>query len=139
GSWLLGRVVDRLLSFTVLAWAYLGAAASVFLIGEAGASIILLVLTVSLAGFCVIGGQTSSNALAAEFYPTAIRSTGVGWALGIGRIGSIIGPSLGGALLSGGQARQVFWAAAVPALIACAAAFTAAFIHRQARGSASKS
>ena len=138
GALLLGRVVDRLLSFTVLAWAYLGAAASVFLIGEAGASIILLVLTVSLAGFCVIGGQTSSNALAAEFYPTAIRSTGVGWALGIGRIGSIIGPSLGGALLSGGQARQVFWAAAVPALIACAAAFTAAFIHRQGRGSASQ-
>src|SRR6267378_3890024 len=136
GALLLGRVVDRLLSFTVLAWAYLGAAASVFLIGEAGASIILLVLTVSLAGFCVIGGQTSSNALAAEFYPTALRSTGVGWALGIGRIGSIIGPSLGGALLSGGgQARQVFWAAAVPALIACAAAFTAAFIHGKERGS----
>ncbi|HYR89229.1 MAG TPA: MFS transporter [Terriglobia bacterium] len=135
GALLLGRLVDRLLSFTVLAWAYLGAAASVFLIGEAGASVLLLILTVSLAGFCVIGGQTSSNALAAEFYPTAIRSTGVGWALGIGRIGSIIGPSLGGALLStGGQTRQVFWAAAIPALIATVAAFTAAsFIRKERR------
>ena len=134
GALLLGRVVDRLLSFTVLAWAYLGAAASVFLIGEAGASIILLVLTVSLAGFCVIGGQTSSNALAAEFYPTAIRSTGVGWALGIGRIGSIIGPTLGGTLLAmGGQTRHVFWAAAVPPFAAMAAAFGAAFIQKGRR------
>ncbi len=115
-----------------LACAYFGAAASIFLIGEAGASIALLVLTVSAAGFCVIGGQTGSNALTAEFYPTAIRSTGIGWALGIGRIGSIIGPTLGGALLSmGGQTRHVFWAAAIPVLIATVAASGAALVVRK--------
>ncbi len=132
GSILLGRVFDRHLSFAFLACAYLGAAASIFLIGEAGASIALLVLTVSAAGFCVIGGQTGSNALAAEFYPTAIRSTGIGWALGIGRIGSIVGPTLGGALLSmGGQTRHVFWAAAIPVLIATVAASGAALMVRK--------
>ena len=134
GAILLGRLIDRLLSFRILAWTYL-AAACIFLIGEAGASIGLLVLTVSAAGFCVVGGQTGSNAVAAEFYPTAMRSTGVGWALGIGRIGSIIGPTLGGILLSraGGQTRQIFWLAAVPALIATVAAFSAAAIYEKQR------
>lgn len=129
GALLLGRLVDRWLSFTVLAWTYLGAAASVFLIGEAGASVALLALAVSAAGFCVIGGQTGSNALSAEFYPTGIRSTGVGWALGVGRIGSIIGPTLGGVLLSmGGETRTVLRAAALPPLVAMAAAFSAAVV-----------
>jgi len=135
GAVVLGRLIDRLLSFKILAWTYLSAAVCIFLIGEAGASIVLLVITVFAAGLCVVGGQTSANALAAEFYPTAMRSTGVGWALGIGRIGSIIGPTLGGILLSGAaQTRQVFWLAAIPVLIATVAAFSAAFIHeRQGR------
>jgi AAHS family 4-hydroxybenzoate transporter-like MFS transporter len=132
GAILLGRLIDRLLSFRILAWTYLSAAVSIFLIGEAGASIWLLVITVFAAGLGVVGGQTSANALAAEFYPTAMRSTGVGWALGIGRIGSIIGPTLGGILLSGAaQTRQVFWLAAIPVLIATVAAFSAAFIHEK--------
>jgi MFS family permease len=42
------------------------------------------------------GTQFALNALAAEFYPTAIRSTGVGWAVGVGRIGAILGPLSGG-------------------------------------------
>jgi AAHS family 4-hydroxybenzoate transporter-like MFS transporter len=55
-----------------------------------------------------------------------MRSTGVGWALGIGRVGSIIGPLLGGVLLSfEHQTRRVFWAAAIPVLIASAAGFLA--------------
>ena len=57
-------------------------------------------LTTFGAGFCVVGGQNSANALAAIFYPTAMRSTGVGWSLGIGRIGAILGPLIGGLLLS---------------------------------------
>ena len=126
GSLSLGRLIDRLLSFRVLAWAYLAASASVFLIGAAGRSVTLLACTISAAGFAIIGGQSGANALAAEFYPTAIRSTGVGWALGIGRIGSIIGPLLGGQLLSLQHgARRIFWAAAVPVLIASIAAWLA--------------
>ena len=134
GAILLGRVTDRYWSFSVLACTYLFAAICIFLIGESGVSIGLLMLSVTLAGFGVIGGQTSSNALTAEFYPTAIRSTGVGWALGIGRIGSIIGPTLGGALLSvGGQTRQIFWMASIPVLVATTAAFSAAFIQGKQR------
>jgi AAHS family 4-hydroxybenzoate transporter-like MFS transporter len=122
GVVVLGRFIDRQKSFRALAWAYLGGGVCVFWIAGAGGSLALQSLAVFAAGFCIVGGQTGANALAAECYPTAIRSTGVGWALGIGRIGSITGPVLGGLLLSFGWGmRRVFWAAAVPALAAAIA------------------
>ena len=119
----LGRVVDRQMSYKILAWVYAGAGLCVFLIGLVSGTVAIETAAVFAAGFCVIGGQTCSNALAAESYPTAVRSTGVGWALGIGRIGSIVGPVLGGVLLSfDWNMRRVFLAAAVPAAIAALAA-----------------
>jgi AAHS family 4-hydroxybenzoate transporter-like MFS transporter len=58
------------------------------------------------------------NALAATYYPTALRSTGIGWSLGIGRIGAIVGPVLAGELMAlHWSNQQLFIAAAVPALI----------------------
>ena len=120
----LGRLVDRQMSYGVLTWVYLGAAVCVFLIGLVNGTAAIETAAVFAAGFCVIGGQTCSNSLAAESYPTAVRSTGVGWALGIGRIGSIVGPILGGLLLSFDWGmRRVFLAAAVPAVIAAGSAF----------------
>jgi AAHS family 4-hydroxybenzoate transporter-like MFS transporter len=119
----LGRVVDRQMSYGVLAWVYAGAAVCVFLIGMVSGAVAIETAAVFAAGFCVIGGQTCSNSLAAESYPTLLRSTGVGWALGIGRIGSIVGPVLGGLLLSFDWGmRRVFLAAAAPAVIAALAA-----------------
>ena len=119
----LGRVVDRQMSYDILAWVYAGAALCVFLIGLVSGTVAIETAAVFAAGFCVIGGQTCSNSLAAESYPTLLRSTGVGWALGIGRIGSIVGPVLGGLLLSFDWGmRRVFLAAAGPALIASLAA-----------------
>jgi len=132
GALALAGFVGRRLSFGVLAATYLAAGAFIFLIGNAGASVPLLVLTVFASGVGVIGGQTVANALSADYYPTAIRATGVGWCLGIGRIGSILGPILGGFLLSyGGTARHVFWAAAIPALIATFAATAVSFRTRK--------
>jgi len=131
GALVLGRVLDRFLSFWILAGCYVWAAACIFLIGQAGASVPLLAATIACAGLGIIGGQNASHALSSEFYPTRMRSTGVGWALGIGRIGSIVGPLLGGQLLAQGTAaRQVFWAAAVPALIATVAAASVAMVRR---------
>jgi len=124
GSLVLGRSIDRGSSYRVLAWTYLGAAACVFVIGSVSTSVGLATAAVFAAGFCVIGAQTGANSLAAESYTTAVRSTGVGWALGIGRIGSITGPVVGGMLLASQlQVQQVFWAAAVPSVIAAVAAF----------------
>ena len=100
GAVVLGRLLDRTFSFWILAACYSWAAAFVYSIGHAGASVPLLALTITCAGVGIIGGQNASHALSSEFYPTRIRSTGVGWALGIGRIGSIVGPMVGGLLLS---------------------------------------
>jgi len=129
GAIFLGWLFDRGFSFRTLALVYIGAAASVVLIGQSGTSIGSLMATVTAAGFCVVGAQTSSQALVAHFYPTAIRSTGVGWCHGIGRIGSIVGPILGGTLLTTGvHASSVFWVIAIPSLIAMCAALGVASI-----------
>jgi AAHS family 4-hydroxybenzoate transporter-like MFS transporter len=81
-----------------------------------------------------VGGQTGSNAMAAAFYPTVIRSTGVGWCLGIRRIGSIVGPIVGAALVSSRlEIRSIFWAAALPPVVA---AFAALVVNRGAMHSA---
>jgi len=133
GALTLGRIIDRKLSFRVLACTYFGSSVCVFLIGGAGASVPLLMIAVFATGFTVLGSQTSSNALTAAFYPTAIRSTGLGWALGIGRIGSILGPILGGMLLMmTPDTRRVFWVVSIPPLIATIAAFVVASIRKTA-------
>jgi AAHS family 4-hydroxybenzoate transporter-like MFS transporter len=123
GALALGNFIDRF-TFQAMSLIYLLTAAAIFLIGQSGHSIPLATVAIFLGGFFLIGGQNAANALSATFYPTMVRSTGVGWALGIGRIGSIIGPFIGGMML----ARQVstetlFTYAAVPALIACLASF----------------
>jgi MFS transporter, AAHS family, 4-hydroxybenzoate transporter len=79
----------------------------------------MVVMLSFLLGFLVTGAQAGLNVLAAQFYPTSIRSTGVGWALGLGRIGSIVGPLLAGMLLSRNwQPWQVLLAGAIPAVFA---------------------
>jgi len=128
GTLLLGRLFDRFSPYAMLALTYLGASAFVVLIGTVGASEALLVATIFGAGFCVVGGQIGANALTAESYPTAIRSTGVGWALGIGRIGSIVGPLVGSMLLSlRWDTRHIFLVGAGPVLIAAIAALSISF------------
>jgi AAHS family 4-hydroxybenzoate transporter-like MFS transporter len=57
-----------------------------------------------LAGVLSIGAQMCTIVLCASFYETSLRATGVGWAIGIGRIGSIVGPVLGGVLIVAGTA-----------------------------------
>ncbi|RXH12003.1 MFS transporter [Bradyrhizobium guangzhouense] len=123
GTLTLGQFIDRF-SFRALSLTYLVAAGAVAAIGLASHSIVLVTIAIFASGFCIVGGQIASNALTATFYPTAIRSTGVGWALGIGRIGSIVGPLVGGVMLARDMGAQpLFAAAAVPALVAAVAAF----------------
>jgi AAHS family 4-hydroxybenzoate transporter-like MFS transporter len=123
GAVIVGWLLDRKLSFALLAVSYLTGAVFVFLIGESGTSTAWLIVTVFAAGLGVIGAQNCANAMAAEVYPTESRSTGVGWALGMGRIGSILGPNLGALLI--GQTSSLFMIAAVPLILASVAAFIA--------------
>jgi len=125
GTLCFGPLVDRFGAFAVLSISYVGAAIFIGLIGVSGTEVALNIATAFAAGFCIVGGQNAMNALAAIIYPTYIRSTGVGWALGIGRIGTIVGASVGGALLASGlPIPVVFTMVALPAL--CTAAATVA-------------
>jgi MFS transporter, AAHS family, 4-hydroxybenzoate transporter len=124
GTFALGSIIDRF-SFRALALVYFVAVFAVGAIGQLGHSAALVTLAIFVAGFCIVGGQIAANALAAGFYPTSVRATGVGWALGIGRVGSIVGPLVGGVLLSlKWSAGEVFVAAAAAALCAALAAFS---------------
>jgi AAHS family 4-hydroxybenzoate transporter-like MFS transporter len=111
--------MDRLGPYGSLATLYFVGVFFVIMMGYAahGSTTSLLVIAFC-AGFCISGAQKSVIALAAIFYPAAIRSTGVGWALGIGRLGGIGGPLLLGLLLSLGTGVELlFVAAAVPMLM----------------------
>jgi AAHS family 4-hydroxybenzoate transporter-like MFS transporter len=124
GTFALGSIIDRF-SFRALALVYFVAVFAVGAIGQLGHSAVFVTMAIFAAGFCIVGGQIAANALAATFYPTSVRATGVGWALGIGRVGSIIGPLVGGALLiAKWSPGSVFMAAAGAALCAAVAAFS---------------
>src|SRR5258705_5774468 len=123
GTFALGSIIDRF-SFRALALVYFAAVFAVGAIGQLGHSVVFVTMAIFAAGFCIVGGQIAANALAAGFYPTSVRATGVGWALGIGRVGSIVGPLVGGAvLIAKWSTASVFAAAALAALCAALAAF----------------
>jgi len=119
-----GWLADRIGANIALSLAYLTGAVGVVLIPLAGATPALVMAAVFGTGFGILGGQTVTNAVCAMFYPTEIRSTGIGWATGIGRAGSIIGPGLAGILLQISiPAKYVILLAVIPALVAATAAF----------------
>ena len=97
GSLAVGLLLDRA-GIKVVVLAFLLATPVVISLGIiSGPSLMmLLMLVVTVAGGLVLGGQIGLNALSGIVYPTAMRSTGSGWAFGVGRIGSISGPIIGG-------------------------------------------
>ncbi|MET8517906.1 MFS transporter [Streptomyces sp. NPDC005134] len=115
-----GPSMDRLGAYGTLGVLYLVGFVCVALTGAAFHAPLWVLLTATfLAGCCISGGQKSLIALAAVYYPAPIRSTGVGWALGIGRVGGILGPIVVGAALAvNWSPSAVFYAMAVPMLAA---------------------
>ncbi len=117
GSFAVGRALDKG-GLKMVALSFLISAPCVMAIGQSTALGGVTALIVFLAGFFVLGGQLGLNASAATLYPTFMRSTGAGWGLGIGRIGSIAGPIVGGVLITSGIShQQLFLIAACPMLV----------------------
>jgi MFS transporter, AAHS family, 4-hydroxybenzoate transporter len=134
GTVVLARCIDRLSPTHVLAAAYFLAGVFVAAVGQASTSVAAIGPLIFAAGFCIVGAQIGANAFAAMYYPTFIRSTGVGWALGIGRLGSIIGPLVGGLMLAlRWDVPFLFLVGAVPVLIASGAIFAVGRIERARR------
>jgi AAHS family 4-hydroxybenzoate transporter-like MFS transporter len=96
-SFLLGRFGIMLIPILLgLAFLLVGVLAS-FQVSD-----IVMAGMLGLCGICIIGGQTAANASAGLVYPTAMRAKGVGSALGVGRVGSIAGPLIGGFMIGAG-------------------------------------
>jgi AAHS family 4-hydroxybenzoate transporter-like MFS transporter len=131
GAVVVGRLMDRFEPHTVLFASYLTGAACILLISLSTHRRGLMTLAVFVSGACISGGQVGGNALSAAFYPTSYRATGVAWANGIGRAGSIVGSLLGGVLLGFGWAATTVYAlVAIPAVAAAVALATLGIVRR---------
>jgi MFS transporter, AAHS family, 4-hydroxybenzoate transporter len=113
-----GWAVHRFGAYRVLIPAFIVGGLCLAWFGQATTSVTMLGIASFLAGFFVGGTGTGLIAVAAGMYPTAIRSTGIGWAMGMGRVGQFFGPVLTGILVGlGYKAGGIFYAAAVPCFI----------------------
>jgi AAHS family 4-hydroxybenzoate transporter-like MFS transporter len=113
-----GWLVHRAGAFRVLIPGFILGGLCLAWFGQATSSVVTLGAASFLAGFFVGGTGTGLIAVAAGMYPTAIRSTGIGWAMGMGRVGQVFGPVLTGLLVGlGYKVGGIFYAAAVPCFI----------------------
>jgi MFS transporter, AAHS family, 4-hydroxybenzoate transporter len=128
GTPVVGLLMDWFGPARMLALSFLLASACIAAIGSFATSHFELKIIVFLAGFFSVGAHLGLSALAGELYPTFMRATGVGWALGIGRFGSLISPVLGGLLLAWQwQVTPIFLAVAAPAFLAALSVLAVGF------------
>ena len=96
---------------------------AIFSMGLEGNSHAMTALVTCIAGFAVLGVQFGNNACAGLIYPTEARSNGVGFALGIGRLGAIIGPLVGAELIARKTpVSELFGWASLPMIVGAVAA-----------------
>jgi MFS transporter, AAHS family, 4-hydroxybenzoate transporter len=115
----MGWLLDRFSIERMMAVNYAVAAGFIALLAVVAGERWPMALISVAAGFCIVGGQTGANALVAYRHPTYVRATALAWALGAGRIASIVGPLLAGLVISlGWSSRSTFFLAVIPALCA---------------------
>jgi MFS transporter, AAHS family, 4-hydroxybenzoate transporter len=118
----LGLLIDRFGPERALALHYAAGVVFIALIALVALPYFALLTVIFLAGTTVIGSQTGANGACGALYPARMRTTGIGWAIGIGRVGSIVSPILGGYLLARGlPPTQIFLSACLFALVAAVA------------------
>jgi AAHS family 4-hydroxybenzoate transporter-like MFS transporter len=124
GTVLLGLLLTRLGLCPVIAASMVLTALSLLWVSYSIGGSANLTYSILATGLFLLGSVTSTNTLMAAFYPTKIRATGVGWALGIGRVGGALGPVSGGLLLASGfSPAAICQSIAVVAIVgACAVA-----------------
>ena len=100
GTVTIGYLMDRIRPTRLIPAYYVGLAIALILMGHVPFGGVAFVLLLIFWSFCQAGGQAGLNMLMTQVYPTAIRSTGVGWAGGAGRIGGVVAPLFGGFALA---------------------------------------
>jgi AAHS family 4-hydroxybenzoate transporter-like MFS transporter len=118
----LGLLIDRVGPERSLAFHYAIGAVFIAVISLVTLPYAILLAVIFFCGMTIIGSQTGANATCGKLYPARMRTSGLGWALGIGRLGGIAAPVLGGYLLSLKMApTHIFLSACLFAVIAAAA------------------
>lgn len=132
GSYLFSRRMDKVSRpITMMVVAYVLSAVAVAAIGRVGASFWPIMSSLFVAGFLLIGIQMAMSAFIANVYPTSLRGTAIGSIQGVGRLGSLLGPLIGGALLAFGMTpTQLFQSASIPALLAACALLLLGWFRR---------
>ncbi|WP_169542466.1 MFS transporter [Sphingomonas baiyangensis] len=120
GTTSIGFLMDRFGRIRMLLILFAGDALAIMLLGTLPFASSAFIVALVVWGYCQAGGQAGINAICAQAYPTGIRASGVGWAFGMGRVGGIAMPALGGLMIaSGASLAQVFLVAGlIPVLIA---------------------
>jgi AAHS family 4-hydroxybenzoate transporter-like MFS transporter len=130
GAILFGFLMDRFNGNKIIAAGFALTAVAVWAVGQAAGSLGLLMVVVFVAGTLMNTAQSSLPALAAGFYPTQGRATGVAWMLGLGRFGGIAGSFLIAELSALKLSfPQIFLVVAIPGLISAAALMIKQAVH----------
>ena len=118
-----GRLINRFGAVAVLVPALLLGAVATIALSYAAASILWMTIDLMLGSVMMSGlGVSSGLALAATYYPTAMRSTGIGWAMGMGGVGQVLLLMLTGSMMNAGvQPGTTFEVLAVAPVIGAAA------------------
>ena len=122
GSVTLGYLSTRIGLKRIISIFFFAAAVFTLLYGNVSGSVTLVLILIFVLMYFVQGGFTGLYAVAARLYPTDIRTTGVGWSIGAGRIGAILGPAVAGFILDAGvPINWTFAVFAVPMILAAVA------------------
>jgi MFS transporter, AAHS family, 3-hydroxyphenylpropionic acid transporter len=131
GALLLGRLVDRFGPRWPLALSYAALIGTLMALGSATGLALIITLS-GIAGFFLLGANYALYGVAPAYYPTAMRGTGSGASVAVGRVGSILGPAVAGVLLSGGTtATSLVQYLAPVAAVAGIAVFVLSFFRRE--------
>jgi MFS transporter, AAHS family, 4-hydroxybenzoate transporter len=132
GSIAWGLLIDRFGGFRVMALAGAAASAALTVLGVWHQQPAVLIGALFVAGACIMGAMPGLYVVIASVYPTRMRSSGLGTVLGLGRIGSVLGPAAGGVLISWGwSVPSIFATMAIPGLLWTATMIALARLPRE--------
>ena len=139
GTLVIAGILPRVGFIPVLSLCFATACVSLFVLGEPSLALWAIFGVAFLTGWGIFGGQPALNALSATFYPTDLRSTGIGAGLGVGRFGAVLGPLIAGELIARQWTNEsLFHVFAVPSLIATIAVLLMIrFMSREVRSGTS--
>ena len=135
GSLIGGRIADRVGAKPVIIVAFALAAVSVAALAFRPSMALIYVL-LALGGYGTIGTQNLINSYVTSYYPGAVRATGIGWTLGVGRLGGVLGPFVGGLVLA--SSLGLNWNFYLFGAIALVGALIVTFVPRSPVGDAAR-